>query len=405
MVSRLNLLRRGVPNLVVAQRVLNKMSSAAKHYIQDETGEAMVGLLIPGNHTNGIPTLYVLDTIAPDESAVRQFHTFQQGDERQDELIWWLQENWRIYREKGRDKSGKALSKKWDVPLRYLGDWHKQPGFMIQPSQGDLMTARHWIGDEENGMDFLLAPIVTLGHPSTGVMDTGGMNFLTVSQGNDTNLRVDFWYIDQKQRDFMPIMPTLYPDENLPELPDYPWHLVNDSRFNAEYDLLEKDGLFTALVLWDSGNAPPLDVCFLTARMGADRVLLLITPANYPAAPPRARVAPFVDIDPEDDIYTVFGELWAASEAVADPPDWKWSEGRHLIDYLYALETALGIEVKQPEPVVVEVPVVAAAPVEITTTAPSEAPVAEVVTTVDEDEADDNDDSDDETTETPEEKT
>ena len=38
----------------------------------------------------------------------------------------------------------------FDVPLRYLGDWHKQPGSMIQPSHGDHMTALTWLDDEES---------------------------------------------------------------------------------------------------------------------------------------------------------------------------------------------------------------------------------------------------------------
>src|SRR5215216_7737672 len=162
MFSRLTMQGRGVPNVVVAQRVVQKMVNAAQRYLEDETGEAMVGLIVPGAYTNGVPTLYVLDTISPDETAVRMMHTFQQGDERQDELIWWLQENWRLVRQTRLLPDGKPLAEKWDVPLRYLGDWHKQPGYMIQPSGGDLMTALNWIEDPDNNMDFLLAPILTL---------------------------------------------------------------------------------------------------------------------------------------------------------------------------------------------------------------------------------------------------
>ena len=66
---------RSVPNLVMAQRVLDKMAVASRHYIEDETGEAMVGLIAPGTHTNGIPTLYVLDTISPDSSARSKWQT------------------------------------------------------------------------------------------------------------------------------------------------------------------------------------------------------------------------------------------------------------------------------------------------------------------------------------------
>ncbi|MEP7291420.1 MAG: hypothetical protein ABI835_06530, partial [Chloroflexota bacterium] len=74
MLNRLNSFNgagRGVPNLVVARRVIDKMTAAARYSIEDETGEAMVGLVVPGTYTNGIPTLYVLDTISPDDSAIR----------------------------------------------------------------------------------------------------------------------------------------------------------------------------------------------------------------------------------------------------------------------------------------------------------------------------------------------
>lgn len=342
MIGRLKTHRSSVPNLVIAQRVVDKMAAAAKHYLQDETGEAMVGLVVHGGRT-GVDTLYVLDTIAPDENAVvREWATFQQGDERQDELIYWLQENWHVQRHKKRDAEGKAVSSKWDVPLRYLGDWHKQPGFMVQPSGGDLMTARNWIDDPDNGMDFLLAPIVTLGHPASVTTETGA-NFITVAQGDGTAMRVDFWYIDRQARDFYPIAPSIYPDTQLPALATYPWHLLHENRFKAESELLEKAGLFTTLVLWDTDHAPPLDVCFLTARVGADKVLLLITPPQYPAQPPRARVADFKGVKLDEDIYKVFADLWKHSHAVTDPPDWTWAEGRHLIDYIFALEDALGI--------------------------------------------------------------
>ena len=80
MIGRLKKSKSSVPNLVIAQRVVDKMAAAAKHFLQDETGEAMVGLIVKGTHT-GVDTLYVLDTIAPDETAVvREWATFQQGD-------------------------------------------------------------------------------------------------------------------------------------------------------------------------------------------------------------------------------------------------------------------------------------------------------------------------------------
>ncbi|MBZ0300734.1 MAG: hypothetical protein K8J31_13375, partial [Anaerolineae bacterium] len=296
--------RHNVPNLVVSQRALDKMAAAARHFIQDETGEAMVGLIVPGEHT-GVNTIYVLDTISPDDSAVRQFHTFQQGDERQDEIIWWLQENWRVYREKRRGSYGSALQAKWDVPLRYLGDWHKQPGFMIAPSGGDQHTALDWLDDDENGMTYLLAPILTLGHPAT-VVSAPHANFVMIPQEDDLNIRVDFWYIHRDMRLFQPILPAIYPDDQLPRLSAYPWHLVNPQRANQEFARLHEEELFTSIVLWNATPEPPLEVCFLTARMGSDKVLLLVTSWNYPEQPPCAHVAPFEQLDANDDLYAVF---------------------------------------------------------------------------------------------------
>jgi hypothetical protein len=54
-------------------------------------------------------------------------------------------------------------------------------------------------------------------------------------------------------------------------------------------------------------------------------------------------VAPFTAIGPDDDLYEVFEMLWEQSEPVPDPPDWKWSDERHLLDYIHALETSLGL--------------------------------------------------------------
>lgn len=329
---------RGVPNLVVAERVLARMQAAAQASIDDETGEALVGLIVPGTLTNGVPTVYVLDTISPDDTAVRQYHTFQQGDDRQDELIWWLQENWRTTRERRQGLFGIGASK-WDVPLRYLGDWHKQPGYMIQPSGGDLITALDWLDDLENGMDFLIAPIVTLEHPFT--VDLAGMttNFLMLPQGDGTALRVDWWYIDRRTRLFQPISPAIYPDAQLPALAPYPWHLIDTARAEAELKALTEDGLFHSITLWNADGSPPLEVCLLMGRVGAKELIIVVTPYNFPQQPPSARVAPLIHMNSGDDMYRIFTHAWQASTPIEVPFD--WTPAAHLIDYVHAIEDAL----------------------------------------------------------------
>lgn len=332
---------RGVPNLVIAERVLDKMQAAAHASIQDETGEAMIGLIVPGTLTNGVPTVYIIDTISPDETAVRQYHTFQQGDERQDELIWWLQENWQTTRERRQGLFGIGTGK-WDVPLRYLGDWHKQPGYMIQPSGGDLLTALDWLDDPDNGMDFLIAPIVTLEHPFT--VDLAGVttNYLMMPQGDGTAVRVDWWYIDRNTRLFQPISPTVYPDDQLPTTAPYPWHLSDSARADAELKALTDDGLFHSITLWNADNTPPLEVCLLMARVGAAKLIIVVTPHDFPQQPPSARVAPFIHMNSGDDMYRVFTSAWKASTPLDVP--FTWTPSSRLIDYVHAVEDAAGIQ-------------------------------------------------------------
>jgi hypothetical protein len=352
---RIQRIMRGAsaPNLVVAQRVIDRMVAAAQQHLEDETGEAMVGLVVPGPLPNSVPTLYVLDTISPDASAVRQFHTFQQGDARQDELIWWLQENWRRQREQmaGGGKLARLLSsgQKWDVPLRYLGDWHKQPGYMIHPSGGDLMTALDWILEPENNSDFLLAPIVTLDHPTTIDMEGATTNFVLVPQGEDSGLRIDFWYIDHRARMFIPIIPAVYPDDQLPELVAYPWHIVNEALLDEEERRLRADGLAltSTATLWDADGKLPLEICWIVARMHAKKLLLLATPHNYPDGAPTIRVAPFTQMSASDNVYDLFERLWPKSE----PVDLAYDRAQHhtLLDFVLAAEAALGIERVAPE--------------------------------------------------------
>lgn len=343
-----------VPKLILSQRVVDKMANAASRFIEDETGEAMVGLVIPDKHSGGAPTIYILDTISPDESAVRQLHTFQQGDDLQDEIIWWLQENWAVVRKMRQGSYGNALQAKWDAPLQYLGDWHKQPGYMIKPSFGDLMTALEWVDDEENGMEFLVVPIVTLGHPSTTNNDGADINYLTVSMGDDTDMRVDFWFLQRYVRMFQPMHVSVWADDKLPGLTKYPWHLAHGDRYKTEAAQLQGDGLFTSVVLWNADEKIPLEVCFLVARRGADKVLIVVTAWDYPRTAPYTRVAPFVQMGEDDDIYDVFAQLWKQSTKVSDPPGWKWTEDSYLIDYIHAVEKAHNLQpaapIKTPAP-------------------------------------------------------
>jgi hypothetical protein len=323
------------------------MAAAASHFMEDETGEAMVGLRLPGEGPGAVPTVYVLDTISPDESAVRQFTTFQQGDTWQDELIWWYQENWRIHREKRQGSYGKSALAKWDAPLRYLGDWHKQPGYMIKPSGGDMMTALDWLDDPDNEMEALLVPIVTLGHPATTDETAASVNYVCVPMDDGTMMRVDWWYIHRDFRLFQPINPVIYPNDQLPGLTKAPWHLKNEARASDEFARLQEDGLAFSVLLYDIDQKLPLEICITAARMGGSKIFLVATYADYPEYPPIIRLAPFTSMKEGEAIADIFPNWWQKSEVVKDPPGWECTEETYLVDYIRAIEDDLGL---RPEP-------------------------------------------------------
>ena len=324
-----------LPNLVVAQRVLDKMAAAARAWLSDETGEALVGLVEPGVHTNGVPGIYLLDTIAPDESALRMEHTFQQGDQYQDDLLWWQQENWRLRRQ--RDE----LPPHWDVPLRYLGDWHKQPGAMTRPSRGDLRTARDWLRDAGNDMDFLLAPIVTLhSHDAAAAA-----NHIRI----DEQTFVDFWYLQLRDRDFRAIDVTVYQDAQLPRLTATPWHLQQPERLEQEFARLQDCGFDPSpLVFLDLLDTSALDVCFMLGRAGAPQMLLVATPPDYPARPPQLRLTPSTGLEDEAGLHERFTQLWQDASPLPAPADWPWQPESTLAGLVELLERNPGLRTRPP---------------------------------------------------------
>ncbi len=330
-----------VPNLVLSRRAVGKMLSAASQYLADETGEAMLGFIIEDDTPEGLPTIYVLDTISPDETAIRRSHTFQQGDAQQDEIIWWLQENWHFHRE--RHRGTEVLPDRFDVPLRYLGDWHKQPGSMIQPSHGDLMTALSWLDDDELGMDYLLVPIITVGHAQIIGESDLSVNYITVPMENGTDMRVDWWYIHRDVRVFQPVHPQIVSEHELPNMMKYGWHVVLPDRLSSETLSLADDGLLVRTLFYECDGEVPLEFCFFAIRQGARSFLLFVTQHDYPQSPPRAYHAPFVNgLDLMDPVAT-FQKLWDVATPVDDPEGWEWNSNKYLIDYVIAIEVDLGL--------------------------------------------------------------
>ena len=347
-------LPRDAPRVIVARRVIEKIRRGALLYPEPETGEAMIGLVVP-QQGRSEPDIYILDTISPGERAVREWGMFEQGDDWQGDVFHWLYVNWEAFRELRRPSYGNALAAKWDVPLAHVGDWHKQPGDMVAPSGGDAATARRMIEDHETPIEQLVAPIVTLhplkpepvgpaapaveGQESAGeaVPQVAGAPPLPPNaivlrdEAAGWEVRIDFWYMSRRKKKFVPVTPVVWENERLPGLPPLAWHLAYPHRFDQEYRLLIDDGYTVDVVRWDADGRPPYEICFAVHKEGATHVLLLITSADYPYERPALRVAPWVSVAEGED---QFEQLYAASRPLllTEMPTWEWDSKRTLVE-------------------------------------------------------------------------
>jgi hypothetical protein len=351
-----------MPQIVLAQRVIDKIVRGALLYPEPETGEALVGLIVPQAGRDE-PDVYVLDTIGPGEHTVRQWGMFEQGDDWQGDVFDWLYWNWEAFRDLRRPSYGSALAGKWDIPLSHVGDWHKQPGNMTEPSGGDTRTARQMIADPDTPLKHILAPIVTMypltdGTPENAAPDTPVAsdaapaasapdddaapdeqpNTITITQ-EDAGwiIRIDFWYMSARSKQFVAVQPAVWPDGRLPSLPPIAWHLAYPRRFAQEFGLLRDAGYTVDVVRWDADGQPPYEICFSVYKPGQQHVILLVTSADYPQRQPAPRIAPLVPIDDDED---VFEKLYQASKPVLahQLPDWDWDSKRTLIELVMHLE-------------------------------------------------------------------
>lgn len=155
----------------ISQHIVDHIIADADKYAT-ETGEPLIGLRVD-------KVFYILDTIQPDESAERQPGMFASGDEYQDQCLTQLSKAWNLIRTPGAQ---------WDLGLQWLGDWHKHPGFMWMPSQGDLNTARDLVQDTGS---ILVVIICKAGE----IRETKNAIF-------QDNYAINFWYLAQDDYDF-----------------------------------------------------------------------------------------------------------------------------------------------------------------------------------------------------------
>lgn len=360
-----------LPRVVISQRALDKIIQGALLYPEPETGEAMIGLVIPqpGRHE---PDIFIMDTIKPIENVVREWGRFVHGDDWQGDVLHWLHVNWEAFRELRRPSYGMALAAKWDAPLVHVGDWHKQPDDMVAPSGGDAETARSIIDDSETPVAHLVAPIVTMypivealpaapaepavpgavpvegpvaapAPPKPNPMTEGDIPPRAIVKALPDKgwiVRIDFWYMSKRARRFREVTPVVWAEDRLPGLPPLSWQLAHPRRFEQEWRLLIDAGYMVNVERWDADGIPPYEVCFSIYKPGDHQVTILVTSFDYPARMPGVRIAPLMR--PEEGEY-LFEKLYEASQPVTltQLPDWPWDSKRTLIELVWHIEKNL----------------------------------------------------------------
>lgn len=352
-----------LPKLTIAQRVIDKIVQNALIY-QTETGESLIGFRIP-TADRPEPDLYVLETIPPDESAIRGAVVFEQGDDEQGDKFVWYSDNWRLL------LRPKLAGTSWDAPLVHLGDWHKHPGDLTTPSGGDAETAREYISDEHAGAPQLLVILATvwdqwmleevggvralLPHEITELF--GPLETITktrkVDQNSDYTLRIpiennlivriDFWYMSQQVRRFTRLKPNVVPNSAMPELVPMNWHLADADRLTRESLALDKANYAVEVKQFDTDHQAPLKICFALAKRGSSHILIFIAPPDYPNSKPLVRLTPMSAAKDMPEGADVFTRLWEASQPLSDAVyrTLTWTPTSTLVDLAHEVEAHL----------------------------------------------------------------
>lgn len=336
--------RASLPRLTLAQRVVDRIARNAAVY-QTETGESLIGFAIKRRGRTE-PDLYVVETIAPDESAVRLGAYFEQGDDVQGDIFNWWSDSWKQLRELKRDIHGNPLDSKWDIPLMNLGDWHKHPGTLIEPSWGDTSTAREHIHDKTAGIPQLIAILATVWDKARAESfeaqesadPISPTKVIKVPLDDKTVIRLDCWYMSRNTRRFVRLSPTIVADDTLPTLPAIPWTLSNPDRLRKEFDLLQKDGYSTYVEFWDADKQPPLEVSMSVAKMTSTRIFFVTTQPDFPNQAPKLYTAPMSLLKTAPKDANMYDVLWAGAEPVPEAMHPTWTPDKTLLDVVHNVE-------------------------------------------------------------------
>lgn len=350
----LGLLRANLPRLTLSQHVVDKIVANALRY-PTETGESLVGVAatVQGRPE---PDLFALETISPDaDTAVRRGTYFEQGGFSQNDMFNWYYLNWEQARARRNLTAGEATSPKWNAPLADLGDWHKHPGALTQPSSGDFDTAYNDVMHPDLNLPQLLVVLATVWDRQD--LDSAVINPEALAGANAedqpkplvipvdamTSVRIDTWYMSRLTNRFVLLAPIVADTAELPSLPPLAWYLQDHERMTREAQALQADGYASSVRIFDADNVPPLEICLTVFRMNGKHIFVVVTGPDYPAHRPTLRYAPIGVINAVQDDSRLFEAIWAGSQPLPASayPDWEWTADRTIYDLVTTAEARL----------------------------------------------------------------
>jgi len=184
---------------------------------------------------------------------------------------------------RGADGERAASALRWwrdvtGLELVHLGDWHKHPSGMPEPSGGDRMTAQKMRADSPAPV-WLTAVAVCAMRRSQDFEAAGEFARFTRAWAQSGQVRF-YQATDGKG---LVRVPVRLEDGVIPQLPALPWHIVDPSRFAAECRLLHAAGFTVAIDAATPGGRPGISLRLLSD--GA-RPVTVVTGSRYPHQPP-----------------------------------------------------------------------------------------------------------------------
>ncbi len=327
-----------IDRVVLQGSVLAAIVRGARNYPSLETGEALVGVVLPDDAgLNAGPsherkqTVYVLGTIAPDESTIREWGTVQMGDEDQYEQFLWLAENW--------DEDHRHDEIWGRCRLQHLGDWHKHPSHMTSPSQGDFHSAKALLNDERWLLPFILQPIVTL-HESNGRQSRlfPEPNCIHHEDEDGFQVRIDFWYLHPHSREYESLADIQVVDLDagfsIPDLAPLPWNLRDRERWQYETFCLQADQRMFQAIYHNTDGIAPLEYCLLMPSADGQQLILVATQFDHPAQPPVIWSLPLHPSLESEHLDERIHEAWPSRRLLAPMSDGSWNPEASLSAYL-----------------------------------------------------------------------